>query len=416
VKILIATPIPPAGDAPGAIGRVLHAQLVGLAERNEVTVATVAGPEEFELEAVERLARSGVDVHAARRTDPRGAERWRRRRRLAARWLRGREPWRTVWYWEPALQATIDGLLARRRFDVVAVEDNAMGPYAFGSSTPTVFTEHEVRRPRRPRLPRGSPAELARGLLAEQDWQRWRRYQLRVWRRFAIVQVFTERDAARITSLAPDLAGRLRVTPFGIDLPAAIAPAPDSSRELLFFGNYTHPPNIDGALWLGREIMPILRERCPGVRLSLVGAWPPAGVRELSSSDVRVEGVVDDLTPYFERAAVVLAPLRIGGGMRMKVLEAMAFARAVVTTPRGAEGIAAAAPEAIVVADDAAGLAEAVARLLEAPAERNALGARARRAVEDGFSASAYARRLETVYEEAVALGSHANERRRAVE
>lgn len=402
MKILVAAPIPPASDADGAIGRVLHAQLVGLAERHEVTIATVAGPEERELEAVDRLARSGVDIHAARRTEPRGTARWRRRRRLAVRWLTAREPWRTVWYWEPGLQTIIDGLLARRTFDVVAVEDNAMGPYRFGSTTPTVFTEHEVRRPRPPRVPRGAPVEVARGLVAEQDWHRWPKYQRRVWRKFDLVQAFTARDAAAIGSLAPDLAARVRVNPFGIDLPAVLAPAPDSSREVLFVGNYTHPPNVDGVLWLGREIMPLLRERSPGVRLSIIGPSPPTEVRALAGGDIRVQGMVEDLTPYFERAAVVVAPLRIGGGMRMKVVEAMAFGRCVVTTPRGAEGIVDAAFDSLVVADDAPGLAAATARLLEDAAERDALGERARRAAEDQFSARAYARRLEAVYEEAI--------------
>jgi glycosyltransferase involved in cell wall biosynthesis len=263
-------------------------------------------------------------------------------------------------------------------------------------------------------MPRGSPAGVARSLLAEQDWHRWPRYQQAVWRRFDIVQAFTQRDAAAITSLAPELAGYVRVNPFGIDLPAPLAPAPDSSRELLFLGNYTHPPNVDGALWLGREIMPILRTRCPGVRLSIAGPWPPPEVRALAATDVRVEGLVEDLTPCFERAAVVIAPLRIGGGMRMKVVEAMAFGRPVVTTPRGAEGIFDAATDSLVVAEDTTGLAAAAARLLESPADRNALGARARQAAEERFSPRAYARRLEAVYEEAVGLGPAATGRRRA--
>ena len=409
MRILIATPIPPARNAPGAIGRVLNAQLVGLAERHEITIAAVAGPEEFDLRAVDRLVASGVDIHVARRLEPGGAERWRRRGRLAGRWLRGGEPWRTVWFWEPRLQLILDELLASRRFDLVAVEDNAIGgAYRFDAASATVLTEHEVRRPRPFRWSAGSSREPARSLLAERDWRRWQGYQRATWRRFALIQVFTQRDAEAIEAIAPELADRVRVNPFGVELPAALDPAPDSSRELVFVGNFSHAPNVDGALWLGGEIMPILRKHEPGVSLSIVGPWPPREVRSLAAADVRVTGLVEDTTPYLARAAVVVAPLRIGGGMRMKVLEAMALGKAVVTTPRAVEGFPAAASAYVSLADDSEGLAAAVARLLAHPEERNALGTRARAVAAEHFSAQAYARRLEAVYAEAGELGRSA--------
>src|SRR5207253_2267142 len=103
------------------------------------------------------------------------------------------------------------------------------------------------------------------------DWRRWRSYQPRVWQRFDRLQVFSERDAARIGELAPELTSRVRVNPFGIELPDP----PDMRQEqpglVVFSGNFTHLPNVDAALWLGTEIMPRLREIHPGARLRLVG-------------------------------------------------------------------------------------------------------------------------------------------------
>jgi glycosyltransferase involved in cell wall biosynthesis len=398
MNVLLVAPMPPSPTAALAIPRVLHAQLVGLRERgHHVTLAVVAGPEQPELEAVEHLRAEGVDLHAVCRHEPRTfAERWGRRRRFADGWLRGRTPWRTVWYYEPALQPVLDRLLAQRSFDVVAVEDNAAATYRLDGAAPVVFTEHEVRRPRPLRIT-ARPAEM----LAETDWRRWPDYHRSTWRRFDLIQVFTERDAEGVRALAPDVADRVRVNPFGLELPPALAPPDADSRELVFVGNFTHPPNVDAALWLGAEIMPALRSRDAHARLTVVGPWAPEAVRALACDDIRVTGPVPDVRPYLEAAAVVLAPLRIGGGMRMKVLEALALGRAVVTTGRGAEGLDSAPADAFVVAESSEEVALAVTRLLAEPQARDAMGARARAFAVEHHSSAAYASRLERIYEEA---------------
>ena len=402
MRILVVAPMPASATAHGAIPRVLHALLTGLGRRHEVTVAVVAGPEEAELAAVEALQASGVDVHAACRHEPRDmSERWERRRRLAGGWLRGRLPWRSVWYHEPGMQPILDRLLAEHRFDVIAVEDSAAAVYRFGHTVPTVYTEHEVRQPRRIRLPGGPPSRWPRGLLSELDWSRWPSFQRSTWARFDLVQTFTDRDAAAIRTLAPEIAERVRVNPFGIELPEPLPPSPPSSRELVFVGNFTHPPNVDGALWLGTEIMPGLRARGVQARLSLIGPAPPPAVEALAGEDIRVLGAVPDLRSFLGPAAVVLAPLRTGGGMRMKVLEALALGRAVVTTRRGADGLDGHGVPPLVVADTAGEVVQATAELLADPAARERLGADARRFVADFYSPDPYARRLERVYEEA---------------
>jgi glycosyltransferase involved in cell wall biosynthesis len=401
MKILMVTPMPPQAEAPGAIPLVLHAQLSGLAERHDVTLVTVAGPDPHEWDALDQLRSSNIEIQAIRRVEPSGIQCWKWRWRLASTWLRGKYPRRTIWFWEPGLQHILDRLLTEQRFDLVQVEDNAMGIYRYRTTAPLVFTEHEVRRPRPINWNGWAQGQGVKSVLREADWHRWPQYHRNVWARFDRIQVFTPRDAALMQAIAPDLADRVRVNPFGIELPAGTVPHHEEQGSILFVGNFTHPPNVDAALWLGHEIMPLLRTRCPGVRLTIVGGWAPESVQALACDDTIVTGRVAEIEPYLQRAAVVLAPIRTGGGQRMKVLKAMAFGKAVVTTPRGAEGLAIAGFEPpLVIAEDAQGIAGATAALLAAADVRRKLGSRAHAFVAEHYSPAAYARRIEDIYAE----------------
>jgi glycosyltransferase involved in cell wall biosynthesis len=211
--------------------------------------------------------------------------------------------------------------------------------------------------------------------------------------------VFTPYDAAGIKKIAPELAERVRVNPFSIDLPAQADPALEETGSLLFTGNFTHPPNVDAARWLASEIMPLLRQRWTGVRLTLAGSYPPEQVRRLECEDIIVTGYVQQMEPLVERASVIVAPLRIGGGQRMKVLEGMAMGKAVVTTPRGAEGLLVAAEEPpLLIATTGEEFARVTVELLQDRSARRALGQQARAFVVEHFSPAAYARRLEIIY------------------
>jgi glycosyltransferase involved in cell wall biosynthesis len=158
---------------------------------------------------------------------------------------------------------------------------------------------------------------------------------------------------------------------------------------------------VDAARWLALEVMPHLRASVPNARLDLYGGDPRGALADLSSDDVRVHGWVPAIEPALARAAVIAAPVRVGGGQRMKVLQAMAMTKAVVTTPRGAVGIVSdddAPPLAI--AESAESVAARIAELLGDPARRRALGARARATAEAHQSAAAYGARLEAAYTE----------------
>lgn len=404
MKILLLTPMPPDRTAPGAIPAVLHAQLVGLAQRHEVVIVTIAGPDGRELAAVERLAHDGIEVHVARRHEPTASQRRAWSRRRVATWARTDWPWRTVSFWAPGLQTIVDELVARRGFDVVTAEDSAMAVYRLPAHIPRVYTEHEVRdlgwAPGAPDAPRGIPEWIAKQV----NWRRWDAHQRQLWGSFDVVQTFTDRDAEAIKARLGGHGPAVRVTPFGIDLPER-ADAPEQRDQLVFVGNYTHSPNVDAALWLGREILPRLRQQRPGATLALAGMFPPPAVRNLEGDGVRVLGQVDDVDALTRGAALVCAPVRIGGGMRMKVLQGMALGKAVLTTTLGTEGLATGGRVApLAVGDDADTLASIAGELLADDDRRRRLGADARRFAQRHHDPSAYAARLASSYEHAVEL------------
>ena len=186
MKILMVTPMPPQSHAPGAIP--LH----------QITLVTIAGLEPGEQQAINKLRAVGLDVLAILRTEPQGWQKWQRRWSLASMWLGGKIPWRTVWFWDSGVQQILDYLLAEKTFDLVIVEDNAMGIYTYRTTIPLIFTEHEVRRQRPIDKVGLGKSDLLHWMANEIDWARWPSYQRAVWRKFDRIQAFTERDAQAI--------------------------------------------------------------------------------------------------------------------------------------------------------------------------------------------------------------------------
>jgi glycosyltransferase involved in cell wall biosynthesis len=398
MRILVASASLPFRGAASGGERVRSAGLSWVAARHRVTLATLARADEEEREAVRRLRAQGVEVHPVWRAAPGRVRRWMRRGRLAGRWLRGRDPLRTLAFAEPEMQRLLARLLREEPFDLLQVEDNAMGGYRYPTSVPSVLLELDA-------LWEGGVGTERRGgvvgALGRAERARWARFRPDVWRRFDRIQVFTERDAAAIRALAPDVEERVRVNPFGFDLPAGADPAREQAELLVFTGDFRHAPNVDAGLWLVRDILPRVRALHPGARLLLVGGDPPAAIRSLAGEGVAVTGRVPAVEPFLERAAVVVAPMRTGGGMRVKVLHAMAAGRPVVTTALGAAGLDA-GEEALplLLAEDAGAFAAAVARQLGDEAARGDLGRRARAFVAARHRWDSYGARLEAVYDE----------------
>ncbi len=191
--------------------------------------------------------------------------------------------------------------------------------------------------------------------------------------------------------------------PVGVD-PAKLGDAERDEDHLLFIGAMNRDTNVDAVTWFCAEVLPLVRAQRPGVRLTIAGAAPTDEVLALGEDpSIEVTGFVEDLEPYLARATVFVSPLRVGGGIIAKNIDAMASGLPVVTSTIANEGVDARAGEQVLLADDPRAFADAVLALLGDPARRARLAGAAQRFIEGRFGARAGAAVLEEAHAAAIA-------------
>jgi sugar transferase (PEP-CTERM/EpsH1 system associated) len=193
-----------------------------------------------------------------------------------------------------------------------------------------------------------------------------------------------------------------RIVPNGVDLDYfSPTPQPHCRRQLVFTGSMDWRPNQQAARYFAGEILPRLRGSRPQLECTFVGRDPPSEIRALERMPgIHVTGTVDDVRPYVERAAVYIVPLQIGGGSRLKILEALAMGRPVVSTGVGAEGLEVRNQQHLILADDPAHFAYEVLRLLDDPVRCAELGNAGRQLVEEKYGWDRSAGELEAFIRE----------------
>ncbi len=176
--------------------------------------------------------------------------------------------------------------------------------------------------------------------------------------------------------------------------------------NMLTMGTLYYPPNADGIRWFLQEVLPLVRKKLPNVTLTIVGKNPPRDFLRLaedSENGVIVTGFIEDLDPYFAKSALMVIPVRAGGGMRVRILEAFARAMPVVTTTIGLEGIQAQPGKDVLVADSPSDFAEAVLRLMHDKALQSSLASNSRQLVESKYDWQVVLRELDKTYEQLAA-------------
>jgi glycosyltransferase involved in cell wall biosynthesis len=233
---------------------------------------------------------------------------------------------------------------------------------------------------------------------AANELRKLRRWEAAAYRRVRAVWAVSRHDAALIEAMCPGVS--VAVVPNAVDVEGYRVTEGDDGKGVLFIGGMDWFPNRDAVEFFAQAVLPRLRDRVPAAQFMVVGRPPEVRLRRrLEVLGVAFLGRVDDIRPVVGAAAVSVVPLRIGSGTRLKILESASLGRAVVSTRLGAEGLNFVDGSEIILADEPGAMAEAVARLLERPAARAAMGAAARRRVEAEYSFEA----LRTSLREALA-------------
>jgi polysaccharide biosynthesis protein PslH len=268
-------------------------------------------------------------------------------------------------------QRLITSCLADKKFDVAVCDFlSASQNFPDNSPAPVVLFQHNVETALWQRLAatESNPVKRAAYRLEAGKMARYERAALHKFRHIIAV---SENDRQQM--LAMDSPCPISIVPTGVDTEQYRVAPPSSSGppKIIFLGSMDWEPNIDAVLYFCRDIFPRVRARVPSAIFQIVGRNPHTSVQRLSSGSVHVTGTVPSVAEYLRGATVVVVPLRIGGGTRLKIFEAMATGRAVVSTTIGAEGLAVENGRDLILADDAQQFAESIIRLLDDTALRH---------------------------------------------
>jgi glycosyltransferase involved in cell wall biosynthesis len=315
-------------------------------------------------------------------------------------------PYTALKYRSAAMTAAIREAFNEERFGLVQLEGTHMAHYlglAQSLGVQVILRLHNIESALAARYARTAAFPL--NLYVQDQARRMRAFEIRACKQADLCLAITPEDAERVLAMAPDAS--VAVSPAGVDLERYYPqPMSEEPGTLVFVGALDWPPNADAVRWFRTKVWSRVAQEEPTARWIVVGKGPPADILHWPEEDrnIKVTGFVDDVRPYLHRASVVIVPLRSGGGMRLKILEAMAAGKTVVSTPIGAEGISARSGEEIVLAGADRSFGVEVARLLRQPAERKRIG-KAARAWAEGYGWSGIAEALEHEYQALV--GTH---------
>jgi glycosyltransferase involved in cell wall biosynthesis len=304
-------------------------------------------------------------------------------------------PMAVLRYRSDALRRLVDSLTQREKFDAIVCDFLFSSPNIPDPGAAILF-QHNVESVLWKRH-----AEYARTFLLkryfEGQYERMLRYEERVCQAVKRIVAVSRDDARAMQSLygIPDVAA----VPTGVDLDhfAPHSRMSQPTTDLVFLGSMDWRPNIDGVRWFAADILPLIRRRLPDCSLAVVGRLPTGEIRRLAEADARIQvtGTVPDVRPYLWESAVSIVPLRVGGGTRLKIYEAMAARVPVVSTSIGAEGLDVRDGENIALADSPEAFAERCLALLGAAEVRRKQAQAAWEMVSACYSWEVVARKFE---------------------
>lgn len=418
MKILFLTQIIPYPPDAGPRVKTWHVLRYLAGQGNQVTLVSFVRPEEMPHVAALKNICTAVHTVPIRRSKPSDLVYWLRSHLTGRPFLVERDDL-------AGMRSLVERLLDEEAYDAIHADQLTMAQFALppdarpGQAGPqrpwpvTVFDAHNavwtiVERMRlNAALPLRPPAAL--------EARRVKRYEGMIVQTFDHTLAVTEPDRRSLeqalafyrAGVAPQAVEgndppRITVVPIAVDT-TGLPPVDrqPGSLNIMTLGTLHYPPNADGIRWFLQEVFPRVRSSVPEATLTIVGKNPPQDFLEAAARQpqvITVTGYVPDLAPYLEKSALMVVPVRAGGGMRVRILEAFSRGMPVVTTTVGLEGIDARPGEEVLVADTPEAFAAATVRLLGEPYEQDRLGSAGRRLAENRYDWQVVLSKMDAIY------------------
>lgn len=302
------------------------------------------------------------------------------------------------------LQQRLSDVIDAEKVDLVHFDTIALARYNHRIPVPKVVTHQNIESDLMRRRARKEKNPFARKYLSKQS-EKIQSYEIEQCPGFDLNIVVSDEDGRKLKGMNSDL--DIAVVPNGVDV-RYFKPSKNDAPQtcsLVYAGGMNMFANRDAVLFFLNEIYPRIKLRVPSARFYAVGQDPPPELLRIArrNRDVVATGYVDDIRPYVNQSMLYVVPLRVGGGTRLKVLDAMALGKAIVSTTIGCEGLDVTPDKNIVVADDPASFVEKTVQLLKSPERCKQIGSEARRLVKSRYSWKIVGRELEAAYSRAVA-------------
>ncbi|HEY6192839.1 MAG TPA: glycosyltransferase family 4 protein [Bacteroidota bacterium] len=407
MKILLVSPYLPHPLSGHGTGAFMYGLLTKIAPRHEVTLVSFCDKRELGLAG--DLRALPIRLHAVPRGKGGQANVWWNLYLAATRALQSLrsvllwQPYYVAKFYHPRMARLIGRITAESSHDIVQLEMVQMAQYAgSAASGKQILQAHDVAfRPAYRRF--RSAGSLPGKILSFVEWCRWAMYERRMTGKFDGVICVTEQDKMLLERLTSST--NISYLPRGVDVAEEFPPySGRESESLLFVGTFSHRPNTEAALWLAGEIFPLVLQKFPRAVLSIIGSNPPRELQELAARmpQIRILGFVDDIGSHFRTSSVFAAPLRSGGGVKVKILHAMGQGIPVVTTSVGIEGIEGMTPETALIGESAERLAGHICGLFADRERAAAAGRLGWQAMRSYYSWDRVVERLEGIYKRAI--------------
>jgi sugar transferase (PEP-CTERM/EpsH1 system associated) len=391
MKILFLSPTVPFPLTDGGRIRVFNL-LKQIAKKSDVTLLALE-TQATDADGIAELRQLGIRVHLVPNapTLPRVSF-----GTLVKAFLR-RQPITVARYDLPAYRQKFRALIADQTFDLIHYEMFHTAQFRTETNLPGVLSQQNVDSAIWRRL----CSETVNPFYKFTYWTQqlaFQRYERVLSPKFDAVTCTSDIDAAVFQHHCAESA--IKIIPNGVDVTHYL---PDFSSEapahLIYIGSMDWYPNEDAVAFFADEVLPRIQEKVPDVAFSIVGGNPSVRVQKLAERDgVVVTGRVPEIKPYFAEATVFVVPLRIGSGTRLKILEALAMGKAIVSTTVGAEGLDLRDGEEIFIADEPIAFADAITRLLTDSELRRRIGENGRARVERDYDWRSIGEKLHGVY------------------